>query len=315
MGKAWQEPSGQGECVEGTRYLIVTADDYGIGPETSRGILDLAAAGRITNAVLLVNSPYAASAVHAWRQAGRPMELGWHPCLTLDRPVLSPGQIPSLVTPEGRFAALGILARRSLLRQLRPAELVAELAAQYQRFVELVGHAPAVVNSHHHVQVFPLIGAALRQVLCRARVMPYVRRIQESSRTLIRVPGARGKRIFLTILGRLESWRQARLGLPGNDWLTGVTDPPYVHDPEFLLRWMRSVPGRVVELTCHPGHHDETLMGRDCSPDDGQQERRVQEYQLLQHQAFLDTCREEGFRLVSPTEFAQAPASRERQAA
>jgi predicted glycoside hydrolase/deacetylase ChbG (UPF0249 family) len=220
-----------------------------------------------------------------------------------------------LVTADGRFPALGTVARRSLLRQLRPAELVAELAAQYQRFVELVGHGPTVVNSHHHVQVFPLIGGALGEVLCRARVLPYVRRIQESSRTLIRVPGARGKRLFLSVLGRLESRRQARLGLPGNDWLTGITDPPYVHDPEFLLRWLKSVPGNVVELTCHPGHLDQTLVGRDCSPGDGQQQRRVQEFQLLQQQVFLDTCREVGLSLIAPAELARMPASRARHAA
>ena len=39
------------------------ADDFGIGPGTSQGILDLAAAGRLVTAtVLLVNSPHRESA-------------------------------------------------------------------------------------------------------------------------------------------------------------------------------------------------------------------------------------------------------------
>ena len=50
------------------RYLIVTADDYGIGPATSQGILELAAAGRVSAAVLMINSPYAEAAVRAWRE-------------------------------------------------------------------------------------------------------------------------------------------------------------------------------------------------------------------------------------------------------
>ena len=62
--------------MNGKRYLIVTADDYGIGPETSRGILELSLQGRLTATVLLVNSPHVEPAVQAWQQAGRPVQLG-----------------------------------------------------------------------------------------------------------------------------------------------------------------------------------------------------------------------------------------------
>ena len=72
------------------RFLVVTADDFGIGPATTHGILELALQGRVTATVLLVNSPHAEAAVRAWRQAGCVPELGWHPCLTLDRPVRPP---------------------------------------------------------------------------------------------------------------------------------------------------------------------------------------------------------------------------------
>jgi predicted glycoside hydrolase/deacetylase ChbG (UPF0249 family) len=296
--------------VERNRYLIVTADDFGIGPETSRGILDLAATGHVTSTVLLVNSPYSSLAVQAWRQAGCPPELGWHPCLTLDRPLLPARQVPSLVAADGRFHTLGALACRLVLRRIRFAELVAELTAQYRRFIELVGHAPAVLNTHHHVQVFPLIGAALRHVLSEAGGEPYVRRIQESWRTLARVPGARAKRTFLTALGTLQVRSLARQGLRSNEWLAGITDPSCVHDPQFFARWLASVPGRVVELTCHPGYKDETLIGRDCDRDDAQQERRVRELQLLRLPAFLDACYQAGFQLVSPSALLDQRARR-----
>ena len=49
-------------------------------------------AGRVTGTVLLVNSPYAEQAILDWRAADRQLEVGWHPCLTLDgrcRPQLS----------------------------------------------------------------------------------------------------------------------------------------------------------------------------------------------------------------------------------
>ena len=53
------------------RVLLVVADDFGIGPATTAGILHLAGKGVVTGTVLLVNSPYAEEAVGLWNRAGR----------------------------------------------------------------------------------------------------------------------------------------------------------------------------------------------------------------------------------------------------
>lgn len=283
--------------VDAKRCLLVTADDFGIGPATSQGILDLAARGRLTGTVLLVNSPYAESAVRAWRQAGRPIEVGWHPCLTLDRPVLPPQAVPSLVGPDGRFHPLGRFLRRLALGRVRRAEIRSELRAQYGRFHDLVGHRPRLVNSHHHVQVFPPVGRVLAEVLGLRPA--YVRRIRESWRALRGVPGARLKRLVLSALGRRDARIHERAGSVGNAQLAGITNPPWVADPAFLTRWLACVPGPVVELTCHPGHWDETLLGRDCTARDGQLERRVREWHLLAQPDFVDAYRKAGFTLTA----------------
>jgi predicted glycoside hydrolase/deacetylase ChbG (UPF0249 family) len=288
--------------VDGTRYLVVTADDYGVGPATSRGILDLAARGLVTSTVLLVNSPHAEESVRAWRREGVPLEMGWHPCLTLDRPILPAGRVPSLVRADGRFWPLGALLRRLSLGRARAAEIEAELGAQYRRFLDLVGQPPSVVNSHHHIQVFPPVGAVLLRVLADQRPRPYVRRVQEPWSMLARVPGARFKRAILSLMGRWHARRQRAAGFPGNDWLAGVTNPPCVGDPDYLTRWLSRVPGRVVELTCHPGHLDTTLDGRDGSLADGQLLRRVREFQHLAGASFPAACRSAGFALVSALE-------------
>ena len=301
--------------MDGSRYLVVTADDFGIGPATSQGILDLAARGLLTGTVLLVTSPHAEAAVRAWWQAGASLELGWHPCLTLDRPVLPPGRVPSLVGPDGRFRPLGGLVARLCRGRVRAAEVEAELCAQYRRFLDLVGRPPPVVNSHHHVQVFPPVGAVLRKVLGEQRPLPYVRRVREPWAMLGLVPGARGKRTLLTLLGRREARRCGRAGLPGNDWLAGITDPPWVADPDYLVRWLTRIPGRVVELTCHPGYLDTTLIGRDCTATDGLLLRRVRELHLLRQPGFRDACRRAGFTLVPASALPRPPQRGRRHAA
>jgi predicted glycoside hydrolase/deacetylase ChbG (UPF0249 family) len=286
--------------VDRTRYLVVTADDFGIGPATTQGILELARLGRLTATVLLVTSPYAEAAVQSWRHAGRPLALGWHPCLTLDRPVLAPGLVGSLVDAKGRFWSLRRFLTRLYTGRIRAAEIEAELRAQAERFTELVGAPPDVVNSHHHVQVFPPVGAALAGALEAGRTRPYVRRVREPLRTLACVPGARRKRCVLSALGRRASRLQERRGFPGNDWLGGVTDPAWLADPRFFERWLARLPGRVVELTCHPGHLDLALVGRDCREGDGQLQRRVREWGLLRQPGFVDAYQRAGFTLVSP---------------
>jgi predicted glycoside hydrolase/deacetylase ChbG (UPF0249 family) len=301
--------------VDGKRYLIVTADDFGIGPATSQGILDLAERGLITCSVLIVNAPHAELAVRAWRQAGCPMELGWHPNLTLDRPLLRPQRVPTLVSPDGSFWRLGAFVRRASLGRIDPEDVAAELKAQLDRFTDLVGNPPTVVNSHQHAQLFHPVGRILLDLLARQTPLPYVRRIREPWVMLYRIPGARLKRGLLTLLGRRDARRQEARNFPGNDWLAGITSPPWVADPLFLVRWLGQVPGRVVELACHPGYWDTTLLGRDCTEADGGVPRRVHEFRRLSEAAFGEACRQAGFTLIAPAELDRDRGSRPSHAA
>jgi predicted glycoside hydrolase/deacetylase ChbG (UPF0249 family) len=275
--------------------LIVTADDFGIGPGTSEGILDLAASGAVTSTVLLVTSPFAETAVRAWRRAGAYLDLGWHPCLTLDRPISPPEQVPTLVDGAGSFYPLGRFLRLLWTGSIRAEELEIELRAQYQRFLEMVGHAPLVVNTHHHVQVFRPVGAILRSILANQSPRPYVRRVREPWLTLASVAGGRLKRAFLSFCGRREPAEM----FPGNDWLAGITNPECVTDPGFFARWLRRIPGNVVELTCHPGYLDRTLVGRDCEAGDAQLARRGREFHLLSQPSFAAAAHEAGFQLIA----------------
>jgi chitin disaccharide deacetylase len=278
-----------------TRRLIVVADDFGIGPEVSRGIIELMRSGSVSGTVLLANSVHAETNVRRWHGAGRPGEMGWHPNLNLDAPILAPGQVPSLLSKQGKFASLGQLMFRLALGRINYREVVQEFDAQLRRFRDLIGRTPNLINGHKHIHVFPLIGAALMEVLERWNLRPYVRRVREPLTCLWKVRGARLKRTFLATLGGMAARRQEHAGFAGNDWLAGVTDPKWTADPEFFARWIGRVPGGVVELAVHPGYRDETLLGRDCTATDGQLERRVAELRLLSHPDFRRACRQAGF--------------------
>ena len=266
------------------RLLAVVADDFGIGPATSAGILDVAEAGRLTATVLISNSPFAAEGVAQWRARGRPVELGWHPNLTLDRPLLPAGEVPTLVDANGRCHAYGPLLRRMFLGRVSADEVRREWRAQLLRFRELVGHAPRVVNAHQHLHVFPVFAAALADVLADLRPRPWLRRLGEPWSALIFKRGARVKRLGLHACGR----RFARTAdCPGPDCLLGVTKPPSAAAANFHAAWIARARGPIAELMCHPGRRDETLAGRDCTAVDGWLEQRTNERALLLAPSFL----------------------------
>jgi predicted glycoside hydrolase/deacetylase ChbG (UPF0249 family) len=253
--------------------------------------------------VLIVNAPDAERAVRAWQAATPPADLGWHPNLTLDRPILPPAEVPTLVRPDGTFWSLGSFLRRICFALIRREEVRAEWIAQYRRFVELVGEPPALVNSHQHVGLFPPCDTPLLEVLDEFRARPYLRRVTERVRTLVGVPGARLKRTALTLMGRRAANRAAARGFVGCDWLVGVTDPAWVASPRFWERWLTRVgPTGSVEVCCHPGHEDPTLVGRDCDAGAGVL-RRPRELALLRDPSFRAACDRAGLAPMRPSEY------------
>lgn len=282
------------------RQLLVVADDFGIGLATSRGILELAHEGLISATLLLTNSPQAAAAVALWHQQEQPVEMGWHPCLTLDRPVLSPRVVPTLVRADGRFHSLTAFLKRWLLRRVSWAEVHAEWSAQLARFQTLVGHPPRIVAAHHHLHVFPPLGKILLDLLERFRPRPYVRRVVEPRPQLTGLPGGRIKRGVLTLMGWSLANLLRRRGFPGNESLVGITDASSVDDSFFFVRCLRQARGRQVELVCHPGRDDPTLIGRDDTPA-LPRARRLWEWQQLRHPRFRAAVHRNGFTIVPPT--------------
>ena len=269
------------------RRLVVTADDFGLGPATSDGILALADEGLVTSTVLLANSPYAADGVARWAASGRKLELGWHPCLTLDGPVLPARQVPSLVGPDGRFRSLGDLLLRLARGRIHPSELHAELAAQLARYGELVGEVPRVVNGHHHCHTFPVVRGVLREVLGESDGPRWMRRTVEPRGARFRF-GAKLKRALLRHWGHQSLPLDAASGWVGAGELVGLIEPGELRDGAIFARWLAISTADTVELMVHPGFEDETILGRDTMTRGPQFDRRARETELLRASGFRE---------------------------
>src|SRR4029077_19939109 len=110
---------------------------------------------------------------------------------------------------------------RACTGRLRSKEIAAEFRAQYERFIELVGRPPSLLNSHQHVALFGPVGGMLLEVLKDQVPRPFVRRVREPATMVWSIPGAKIKRAVLSFRGARLARRSERLGFPGCEVLCG----------------------------------------------------------------------------------------------
>src|SRR5919199_4127486 len=134
------------------RLLIVNADDYGLAPGVTRGILELARCGAVTSTSTMINLPGSKDAVAAARSAA--LDIGLHLNICLGAPLLPPAAVPSLVAPNGRFVRADVITRRRFAGQLRLDEVEREWSAQIERFLAC-GVRPSHLDSHCHLHAYP----------------------------------------------------------------------------------------------------------------------------------------------------------------
>lgn len=226
--------------------IVVTADDLGMSPGVTQGILDAHRGGVVRSTSLLVTFPRAEEAATLAR-GERDLEVGLHLDLVGGRPASDPARIPTLVDRDGRFHGLAELSLRLFTGRVRAAELAAEIRAQAARARQW-GIAPVAWDSHRHTHLLPAVS---RVVAALAR--------EEGVRWLRR---ARPPRVGATWKG--QALRAATFaaqpfarGVPGNDWFVDLTALPRRADPATVA--LLAAHGGLGEIAAHPGHPDEAL--------------------------------------------------------
>lgn len=113
------------------KYLIVNADDFGMSPGVTAGIVDAHLHGIVTSTSMLVTTPFSDTAVAA-ANAYPSLSVGLHLRLTHES-----GE-PLIDLDDTERAR-------------------AELLSQFARFVELTGDQPTHLDSHHHIHRDPRV--------------------------------------------------------------------------------------------------------------------------------------------------------------
>lgn len=130
------------------KRLLLRADDLGYSDGVNCGIAAVVDAGLIRTVGIMTNMPLAASGLARLKADG--LCLGQHTNICTGLPLTDPARIPSIVEGNGRFktsAAYREAAGRGEDFVVLD-EVLLEIEAQYQRFLELVGRKPDYFEGH-----------------------------------------------------------------------------------------------------------------------------------------------------------------------
>lgn len=239
-------------CMD--KFLIVTADDFGLHEAINAAVEKASAAGVLTSASLMVGAPATPDAVRRAR-AIPGLRVGLHIVLADGWSVLPHRQIPALVDQEGRFPdrmfrqALRFFALRAVRRQLE-----AEIRAQFSAFAAtglLLDH----VNAHKHFHLHPTVLGMILRIgrdygLAAMRLPREPRGVTAAHHS----PGAGlGALLLEPWLARMQRRLQA-LGIACNDQVFGIAASGSL-DEEVLLRILARLPPGATEIYLHPALH------------------------------------------------------------
>lgn len=260
--------------------VMLCADDYAMTDGISRGIEQLAAAGRLSATSAIVTGRH--WPMHARRvdRLRHHVQVGLHLNLTLGRPLTRMAG----VAPGGELPGLRHLLIGSLSRRIDANEIRSELRAQFQAFSDHAGRPPDFVDGHQHVHVLPIVRDALLAVL--AEVDPdrrlWVRDPHDGLGAIL----ARGREIakasVLALLAAGFGRAVARAGWRTNHGFAGVSAFDRRVDYAIELDRFFVAAGPDHLIMCHPGHVDAELATLDPVRD-----RRADELDAISRHADL----------------------------
>jgi predicted glycoside hydrolase/deacetylase ChbG (UPF0249 family) len=241
--------------------LILCADDYGLSPAVSAGILEALAAGRLNATGAMTNQPnwkIAANDLKALE--GRGLQFGVHLNLTMGRPL----RASAALAPSGSFPPLSTYLRGRLSREAT-ADAAWEIRAQLDAFEEAMGRAPDFVDGHQHVHVIePVRGLLLDEAQRRGwagRV--WLRDSADRPDRILRRGVETKKALALAWFARGFARDARARGFEVNEGFAGFSafDPSRDYGADFARYLLQPGPRHLV--MCHPGHVDDELKSLD----------------------------------------------------
>ncbi len=239
--------------VRAPRRLIINADDFGLSPAVTAGILEAHAAGAVTSTSMLVHAPGWDDAVREVH-ATPALRVGLHFNLLVGAPLVA---AHSLTGADGRFLGLSALVWRALRGAVDSDEVMAECEAQLTA-METSGIRVTHIDSHRHIHALPGVHRAVATVAERRRLP--LRRPVESARWFPFDAAAQLHRTAVSAAWMVAA-RGERIRTP--DHFIGISLQGGSALGARLPRVLDGLAAGTTELMVHPGRVDAALQATD----------------------------------------------------
>lgn len=234
-----------------TDKVKIIADDLGLAESVNDGIIFLLKEGKIDGASLMVNEEAFDDAVEKLKSFPD-ADIGIHFVLIEEKP-LALKKLPKNYKVFFIKYVLGLIKSEDVEKELR---------AQLNKCVG-AGIKPAFINSHQHLHLLPGI-ADITVKLAKEFNIPYIRIVKER----VSLNGGKlfrqAQLLFLNFLSRLAKSKIRKAGLKCNDFFVGFINAGDLDANDIALakELSQKHPDKIIELGCHPGYKDESLIAK-----------------------------------------------------
>lgn len=241
------------------KELIVTADDFGLSRSISEGIAKAVKEGIVTSVNFLPTGPSFEETLYLIKDL-KLEEIGAHLALTETAPFTYPGQVPTLVTKNGRFHKnYSSFFAHFFLGRISRQDIYVELKSQLDR-LKRIGLPITNITSHEHIHMMPAITGIFVD-LAREYDIPFVR--YPHGDKLVR-PFRLNKFLRLGILLLFERGLGRAIKMGGRqatDHFLGFLDSGNL-DEAVLLGLFEKLEDGTTELVSHPGFLSPELLDK-----------------------------------------------------
>ena len=241
------------------KYLIVSADDFGLTKSVNEGIAKARREGIVTSVNLFPSGEAFDDALRLAKELGL-KEAGAHLALTETIPVTDPSRIPTLVATDGRFyGGRNQFLLRFILGMVDHDHIYTELKAQMDAVIG-AGITITDLSSHEHIHMVPGILDVFVK-LAKEYDIPAIRYPHKDISARPFGPDGLYKSFVLAFFegGMARVLNQSSIRSP--DHFRGFLDSANITE-EALLGILDSLEEGTTELVCHPGFLGPEVLDR-----------------------------------------------------
>ncbi len=278
------------------KKLIVTADDYGMSLAVNKAIIEGIQAGLITTTNVMTNMDFLDNRQELVALKDK-ASIGLHWNISVGKPLSPKDEVSSLVDSEtGEFFGYAKFCEKYKSGQIKNEEIVTELKAQYNRFVELFGFEPDYWNTHQNTHValkiydvFLKLASELKIFKMRNHQRIYVPAAKKATRSLkwqIMEPVKRNI---------IRSWQKnaARNGMKYPDGVIVSMNEGDRSDVDYTFSTINWKSNEIGEYVIHPATEcDSPYFGKII-------EKRIEEYRQFTSDSTKEALKKNNIELVN----------------